>query len=109
MNDVTKDLLEAMRRIADPRNTHFAGDAQVVAREAIARAEAAQAEPQPDADDWIPWAGGEHPVDPDALVRVRFADFLEEGLPSRPIYLAALESTQPFRHHRLPHSEGEIK
>ncbi len=29
---------------------------------AIARAEAALAEPQPDADGWIPWAGGECPV-----------------------------------------------
>ena len=28
-------LLEALERIADPRNTHFARDAQVVAREAI--------------------------------------------------------------------------
>jgi hypothetical protein len=33
------ELLEALRRIADPRNIHFAGDAQVVARAAIARAE----------------------------------------------------------------------
>lgn len=29
-------LLAALERIADPRNTHFAGDAQVVARAAIA-------------------------------------------------------------------------
>lgn len=28
-------LVEALRRIADPRNIHFAGDAQVVAREAL--------------------------------------------------------------------------
>ena len=48
MNDVTKDLLEALRRIADPRNTHFSGDAQVVAREAIARAEAALADAKND-------------------------------------------------------------
>jgi hypothetical protein len=33
------ELLEALKRIADPRNIHFAGDAQVVARAAIARAE----------------------------------------------------------------------
>jgi hypothetical protein len=32
------DLLEALKRIADPRNIHFAGDAQVVARAAIAKA-----------------------------------------------------------------------
>lgn len=39
-------LREALERIADPRNTHFAGDAQVVAREALAAALAApSAEP----------------------------------------------------------------
>jgi hypothetical protein len=32
---------EALERIADPRNTHFAGDAQVVAREALATPPAA--------------------------------------------------------------------
>lgn len=31
------ELLAALKRIADPRNTHFAGDAQVVARAAIAK------------------------------------------------------------------------
>ncbi len=29
-------MREALERIADPKNTHFAGDAQVVAREALA-------------------------------------------------------------------------
>jgi hypothetical protein len=38
-NGVLKELLEALKRIADPRNIHFAGDAQVVARAAIAKAE----------------------------------------------------------------------
>ena len=33
------DLREALTRIADPRNIHFAGDAQVVARAVIAKAE----------------------------------------------------------------------
>jgi hypothetical protein len=39
---VNQGLLEALKRIADPRNIHFAGDAQVVARAAIARAEGEQ-------------------------------------------------------------------
>jgi ABC-type transporter Mla subunit MlaD len=39
---VNQELLEALKRIADPRNIHFAGDAQVVARAAIARAEGEQ-------------------------------------------------------------------
>ena len=33
------ELLEVLKRIADPRNIHFAGDAQVVARAAIAKVE----------------------------------------------------------------------
>lgn len=32
-------LVEARERIADPRNVHFAGDAQVVAREALSQAQ----------------------------------------------------------------------
>lgn len=36
VSDHTAALREALERIADPRNTHFAGDAQVVAREALA-------------------------------------------------------------------------
>jgi hypothetical protein len=38
LHAVNQELLEALKRIADPRNIHFAGDAQVVARAAIARA-----------------------------------------------------------------------
>ena len=38
LHEVNAELLEALQRIADPRNTHFAGDAQVVARTAIAKA-----------------------------------------------------------------------
>jgi len=38
-----KYLVEALERIADPRNTHFAGDAQVVARAAIGKATGEQA------------------------------------------------------------------
>ena len=41
MSDTTQDAehaaiyKEALERIADPRNTHFAGDARVVARAAL--------------------------------------------------------------------------
>lgn len=44
MTDLEKQMAEALRRIADPRNTHFAGDAQVVAREALALFDAQAAE-----------------------------------------------------------------
>ena len=63
--DVTKKLLEALKgllvRAADDEE-YGPNHAVTVARVAIARAEAALAEPQPDADGWIPWAGGECPV-----------------------------------------------
>ena len=39
LHALNAELLEALKRIADPRNIHFAGDAQVVARAAIAKAE----------------------------------------------------------------------
>lgn len=66
---------------------------------AIARAEAALAEPKPDADGWIPWVGGERPVNPNALVRVRFADFLEEG---------GCRACQYQWHRSNPHAPSDI-
>jgi hypothetical protein len=44
--DNTAAWREALERIADPRNTHFAGDAQVVAREALASPPAQPAVPE---------------------------------------------------------------
>lgn len=35
LHEANQTMLSALKRIADPRNTHFAGDAQVVARAAI--------------------------------------------------------------------------
>ena len=70
MSDVTKDLLEALQEIIG--NASVADGKLVrIARSAIARAEAALAEPQLDADGWIPWAGVECPVDEKALVEVK--------------------------------------
>ena len=37
LRDAAPELLEVLKRIADPRNIHFAGDAQVVAREQFPR------------------------------------------------------------------------
>ena len=64
-----------------------------------ARAESTLAEPKPDADGWIPWVGGECPVNPDALVRVRFADFLEEG---------GCRACQYQWHRSNPHAPSDI-
>ena len=91
MNDVTKDLLEALLKVArmaedlkkpcgmDPESPQAIRNAQYMnisyaARSAIARAEAALAATRPDSDGWIPWSGGECPVDPEAYVQVRYED-----------------------------------
>jgi len=66
---------------------------------AAARAESALAKPKPDADGWIPWVGGECPVNPNALVRVRFADFLEEG---------GCRACQYQWHRSNPHAPSDI-
>ena len=90
MNDVTKDLLVRLRvllSLHDARvDTAGAWNLSMEeARSAIARAEAALAEPQPDADGWIPWAGGECPVDSKDWVEAKLRDgkawISEEGQP----------------------------
>lgn len=46
-------LRQALERIADPRNTHFAGDAQVVARAALASAPVAGEADEKCEHDWV--------------------------------------------------------
>ena len=83
--DVTKDLLEFVKEWLECQG----GDNNYMtakARAAIARAEAALAEPQPDADGWIPWAAtatSQCPVGQDTWVAVRLANGPEskEGKP----------------------------
>ena len=105
MNDVTKDLLEALKAaqayVCGPTAwTQEQEDTLVEAMsKAIARAESTLAEPKPDADGWIPWVGGECPVNPNALVRVRFADFLEEG---------GCRACQYQWHRSNPHAPSDI-
>lgn len=88
MNDVTKELLEALKgllvRVADDEE-YGPDHAVTVARVAIARAEAALAEPQPDADGWIPWAGGECPLADGVWHRVRFRDGYEPAPIENPL------------------------
>ena len=98
MNDVTKELPEALKEISQALARQCFGEcrgfsdrllppneALPLAKAAIARAEAALAEPQPDADGWIPWAGGECPLAGIyGIVEVRFRDgYTEYGHPSR--------------------------
>ena len=77
MNEITKELLDALRD-AEEALSHVENNLHVCVnpptlgrmREAIAKAEAALAAPQPD-DGWIPWEGGDCPVAHSTIVDVR--------------------------------------
>lgn len=63
MSDSTKELLDALRRIASIENKYSCGDwdeiteAREIAKKAIAKHKAEFEFPKPDADGWIPWNG----------------------------------------------------
>ena len=64
MNEITKELLDALKAcLKNCARWHPADPTVLGAISAIAKAEAALAEPQADADGWIPWSGGECPVE----------------------------------------------
>lgn len=93
--DVTKDLLEALKDLLE--QTGIDGLWADKARSAIARAEATLAAPQPDADGWIPWAGGDEPVGRDTPVDLRYRD--SERWPDKlgvPSGYCHLESSEPY-------------
>ena len=72
MNEITKELLEALKAcLKKGARWHPADPVVLGAISAIAKAEAALAEPQADADGWIPWDGGKCPVSPAMLVEVK--------------------------------------
>ena len=72
MNEIAKELLDALKAcLKNCARWHPADPAVLGAISAIAKAEAALAEPQADADGWIPWDGGECPVSPTMLVEVK--------------------------------------
>ena len=73
MNEITKELLEALKGCERIMSCfELDGFETKAARAAIAKAEAALAEPQADADGWIPWSGGECPLDRLTQVDVRY-------------------------------------
>ena len=78
MSDATKELIDALRRIASIENKYNCGDwdeiteAREIAKKAIAKHEAEFALPQADADGWIPWNGERtHPKGLPENVQVR--------------------------------------
>ena len=66
MNEITKELLEALKELLAQTgiNGSFADNA---------KAEAILAASRPD-DGWIPWKGGECPIDKESTPSVRFRD-----------------------------------
>ena len=106
MNEITKELLDALKPFAAffdavehmggnyPKTgaiysvtSHIGGHRELSvedfkqAREIIAKAEATLAAPQPADDGWIPWEGGECPVEVGTRVDVRYRDGWEgDGL-----------------------------
>ena len=86
MNDVTKDLIaaieaafrEGFRSPTTYNDTVLNSEddewEKSDAKAAIARAEGALAEPKPDADGWIPWAGFQIPIQDGVAHQVEFRD-----------------------------------
>ena len=77
MNEITKELLEALRDCERVMSAELKGLLVIEselekARAAIYKAEAALAEPQADADEWIPWIGGECPINNGVWFWLRF-------------------------------------
>ena len=78
MNEITKELLEALKLseefLCGPTAWTQEQENNLVEKVscAIAKAEAALAAPQADADGWIPWSGGECPLGMMTQVDVRY-------------------------------------
>ena len=79
MNELTKELLDALK-LAGSIIGHPDDSASKHIAYVIAKAEAALAEPQADADGWIPWSGGECPVEtPANNLFIRFRNGIESS------------------------------
>lgn len=82
MNEITKELLEALKRCRFDSLNMTLEDLEFC-RKAIFRAEAALAELQADEDGWIPWSGGECPAGGSALVTIQTREGGELTAPAR--------------------------
>lgn len=83
MNEITKELLDALKYAASALGTDGNDPIDLI----IAKAEAALAEPQADEDGWIPWSGGECPLDRLTQVDVRYRNG-DELMGAGPTWLA---------------------
>ena len=78
MNELTKELLDALKDAEEAlshveNNLHVRVNPPTLGRmrKAIAKAEAILAATEPSYDDWIPWKGGECPVERRDVVMVK--------------------------------------
>ena len=78
MNEITKELLDALKDAEEAlshveNNLHVRVNPPTLGRmrKAIAKAEAILAATEPSYDDWIPWKGGECPVERRDVVMVK--------------------------------------
>ena len=78
MNEITKELLEALK-LAGSIIGHPDDSASKHIAYVIAKAEAALAAPQADADGWIPWSGGECPINNGVWFWLRFRNGRQFG------------------------------
>ena len=74
MNEITKELLEALKMVAARGRIDDSEEAMNIVASVIVKAEAALAEPQADEDGWIPWSGGECPIPEGMAFDLRFRD-----------------------------------
>ena len=84
MNEITKELLEACKAFTAIQHIDSAAcgplkSALLMAKKAIAKAEAALAAPQADADGWIHWSGGECPINNGVWFWLRFRNGRQFG------------------------------
>ena len=82
MDEITKELLDALKMatLQNQLDMLMTGEELRKCESAIAKAEAILAAPQPSADGWIPWAGGERPVAHSTIVDVRLRNGWEGDL-----------------------------
>ena len=76
MDEITKELLDALKMatLQNQLDMLMTGEELRKCESAIAKAEAALAAPQPADDGWIPWSGGDCPVEVGTRVDAKFRD-----------------------------------
>ena len=76
MNEITKELLDVLKMatLQNQLDMLMTGEELRKCESAIAKAEAILAAPQPADDGWIPWEGGDCPVEVGTRVDAKFRD-----------------------------------